>query len=99
MKIKIKMRWQDFIKLRGKIQHTVWPPPASKEGGTADPKGHAAWHRRPTPFGPRLGRRSGIPERKLKDKVFIWLPSVSRKVCWKTFKFALGKPRNPCGHL
>ena len=36
MKIKIKMRCQEFIKLRGKVQHTVWPPPASKEGGTAD---------------------------------------------------------------
>ena len=39
MKIKIKMRWQEFIKLihqlRGKVQHTVWPPLARRrwDGG------------------------------------------------------------------
>ena len=54
----------------------------------ADPKGHAAWHRRPTPFGPRLGRRDGIPERKLQDKALICLLAVSQNMCWTTFKNA-----------
>ena len=41
--------------------------------GAVDPKGHAAWHRRPTPFRPRLGRQDGIPKRKLQDKAFLYL--------------------------